>query len=163
MKKQQFENWVDKLIAEYETGRKQLRQMKGKLNLELLEDKQDEKQINSMISDMEYALEWMEKGRRPGNRRGVDRRAIYQRTALLDMDLFPSIDVSPQKRYLTEEQKKQLIDILVDLSLRERQCYLMHMARGMSYSEIANELGLSRRTIQQYVERAKTKVKKLVS
>jgi RNA polymerase sigma-70 factor (ECF subfamily) len=64
---------------------------------------------------------------------------------------------------LSEEQKNQIINILVELSHRERQCYLMHMAYGMSLTEIAEELKLKKRTVQQYIDRAKDKVKMLVS
>lgn len=163
MKKQQIENWADKLITEYETGRKQLRQMKRKLNLELLEDKQDEKQINSMISDMSFSIEWMKLGRRPGNMRGIDKRSAYQRRALIDMDLFPSLDIEPEEKEISEEQKRLLVNILVDLSHRERQCYLLHMAQGLSLSEIAKELKIARGTVQQYVNRAKEKISQKVS
>jgi positive control factor len=160
MKKQQSENWADKLITEYETGRKQLREMKGKLNLELLEDKQDEKQINSMISDMSFSIEWMKLGRRPGNMRGIDKRSAYQRRALIDMDLFPSLDIEPEEKEISEEQKRLLVNILMDLSHRERQCYLLHMAQGLSYGDIKKELGIGRSTVQKYVERAKEKINK---
>lgn len=163
MKKQQIENWADKLITEYETGRKQLRQMRGKLNLELLEDKQDKKQINSMISDMSFSIEWMKLGRRPGNMRGIDKRSAYQRRALIDMDLFPSLDIEPEEKEISEEQKRLLVNILVDLSHRERQCYLLHMAQGYSMREVAEELKISKASVQKFIERAKNKINRKLS
>jgi positive control factor len=39
---------------------------------------EDKKVIAGMIFDLEFAIEWMETGRRPGNRRGIERRAAYQ-------------------------------------------------------------------------------------
>ncbi|RFA37048.1 Fis family transcriptional regulator [Virgibacillus dokdonensis] len=163
MKKQQIENWADKLITEYETGRKQLRQMKRKLNLELLKDKQDEKQINSMISDMSFSIEWMKLGRRPGNMRGIDKRSAYQRRALIDMDLFPSLDIEPEEKEISEEQKHLLVNILMDLSHRERQCYLLHMAQGYSMREVAEELNISKASVQKFIERAKSKINRKLS
>ena len=112
---------------------------------------------------MQYSIDWMKRGRRPGTIRGIDKRSIYQRRALLNMDLFPSIDMQPKQVYLSEEQKMKLINILVDFSYRERECYLLHMAYGLSYADIAEELKIKRRTVQQYVERAKEKVKTNVS
>jgi positive control factor len=159
-----MENWVEKLINEYTIGKKELEKYRDQLDTDDSLDQEERKIISSMISDMEYALEWLKKGRRPGNRRGIERRSVYQRTALMNnMDIFTSLELSEPNIQLTEEQRKKLVDILIDFSLRERQCYLMHMAKGMSYAEIAKELNISRRTVQQYVERAKEKVKKLVS
>jgi positive control factor len=159
-----MENWVEKLINEYTIGKKELEKYRDQLDTDDPLDQEERKIISSMISDMEYALEWLKLGRRPGNRRGIERRSVYQRTALMNnMDIFTSLELSEPNIQLTEEQRKKLVDILIDFSLRERQCYLMHMAKGMSYAEIAKELNISRRTVQQYVERAKEKVKKLVS
>ncbi|WP_346216375.1 sigma-70 family RNA polymerase sigma factor [Caldifermentibacillus hisashii] len=150
-------NWVDKLINEYEEGRKELRRMKNKLgNSEL--DRLDKTQINSMINDMTYAIDWMIIGKRPGNLRGIEKRSAYQRRVLLDMDLFPSWDLEPKRKELTEEQRKLIVNILLCLSHRERQCYLLHMAEGWSLQEIADELKLSKSTVQKYVERAKNKI-----
>lgn len=41
--------------------------------------KEDIKILTDMISDIPYSLEWMKKARRPGNRRGIQRLAAYQR------------------------------------------------------------------------------------
>lgn len=153
-----MKNWADELIMEYEEGRKELYNMKRNLGDSEL-DKLDKTQINSMINDMSFAIDWMKIGRRPGNLRGIDKRSAYQRRALLDMDLFPSWDIKPEPRELTEKEKKAIINILVDLSHRERQCYLLHMAEGWSLQEIADELNLAKRTVQQYVDRAKAKIK----
>lgn len=156
-------NWADKLIQEYSYHKKELEYLKARLDPTNPKDNADLKIINSMIEDMSYALEWMKKGRRPGNLHGVDKRSIYQRRALLDMDLFPTIELETKESILSEEQKHQIINILVELSHRERQCYLMHMAYGMSLTEIAEELNLKKRTVQQYIDRAKDKIKMLVS
>jgi len=158
-----MKTWVEDLIKEYSIGKNELEKYREALNLDIPSDREEDKIIGEMISDMKYAIDWMNKGRRPGNRRGYDRRSVYQRTALMEMDIFPALDICPSKKYLSEEDKIKLVDILVELSSRERECYLLHMTRGMSYAQIATELGLSRRTIQQYVERAKNKIKILVS
>lgn len=152
-------NWADILISEYKQSRKGLYGMKGKLGDSLI-DKQDKNQINSMINDMSFSIDWMKTGRRPGNLRGIDKRSAYQRRALVDMDLFPSLDIEPEQREINEEEKESLVNILIDLSHRERQCFLLHQAEGLSYSEIQKELGIGRSTVQKYVERAKEKIRK---
>lgn len=159
MNSEQLENWADKLLIEYEDGRKELNRMKSELGDTDL-DKQDKSQINSMVNDMTFAMEWMKTGRRPGNLRGIDKRSAYQRRVLLDMDLMPSLDIEPEERTLNQDEKQAIMDILIELSHRERQCYLLHMAQGWSFSEIQKEIGISRSTVQKYIERAKEKIEK---
>lgn len=153
--------WIDRLIEEYSVGKRELERYREKLDRH--EDEIEYDAVTGMIGDMKFALEWMKRGRRPGNRRGIERRSVYQRTALLDPDLFPSLDLVPDERSLTDEEKRKLVDLLWELSYRERQCYLLHMAYGMSYAEIAKELKLARTTVQKFVERAKAKIRKKVS
>lgn len=156
------DNWVDRLIMEYEDGRRELHKMKRKLSDSEF-GKIDKTQINSMISDMTYVLDWLKTGRDPDNRRGIERRSVYQRQVLADMSLFPSLDIVPEKRELTEEEKKAIYDVLLILSARERQCFIMHNAYMMSMSEISEELGIKKSTVQKYIERAREKIKKKVS
>ncbi len=158
MTSKQIENWADELLMQYEDGRSDLHRMGDELNMDNLRDKQDKKQINSMISDMSFSIDWLKKGRRPGNMRGIDKRSAYQRRALIDMDLFPSLDIGTEEKVLSQNERKEIMDILMLLSHRERQCFLLHQAQGLSYAEIHRELKISRSTVQKYVERAKKKV-----
>lgn len=155
--------WIDRLIKEYTAGKEELEKYRD--NLDSRDPLQEEEQeiVESMISDMNFSLEWMKRGRRPGNRRGVDRRSVYQRTVLLEPDVFPTLDVEPKERRFSDDEKRKIIDILWLLSNRERQCFLLHMTHGMSYAEISKELNISRRTVQQYVERAREKLKNVAS
>lgn len=162
MNSEQLENWADKLLIEYENGRKGLVRMKNKLGETDL-DKQDKTHINSMINDMSFSIEWMKLGRRPGNMRGIDKRSAYQRRVLVDMDLMPSLDIQPEERALNESEKQALINILIDLSHRERQCYLLHMAQGWSMQEIADELKIKKPSVQKFIDRAKNKIKVKIS
>jgi len=60
---------------------------------------------------------------------------------------------------ISEKRKRELARILLRLSERERQCFLLHAVEGLSYAEIAKELKLTRTAVQSYVERAKSKVR----
>lgn len=150
-------NWADKLILEYEEGRRDLHKMKRKLG-DSEWDLQDKTHINSMINDMTFAIDWMKIGRMPGSLRGIDKRSAYQRRALIDMDLLPSLDIVPEPRELTEEEKRAIYNVLIDLSHRERQCFLLHAALGWSFQSIADELKISKSSVQKYIERAKNKI-----
>lgn len=152
-----MKNWVDTLIMEYEEGRKELQKMKSKLGDSEL-DRLDKTQINSMINDMSFAIEWMKIGRQPGSLRGIDKRSAYQRAVLLDMDRFPSLDILPEERELTEEERKAITKVLLTLSHRERQCFIMHAAYQWSMQEIAEELNITKSSVQKYIERAKNKI-----
>lgn len=44
----------------------------------------DRRILNEMVADCERTIEWLGSGRRPGNKRGIERRAAYQREKLMD-------------------------------------------------------------------------------
>lgn len=155
-----MKTWTDQLIEEYNTGRKQLEQYRNRLDNDL--DHNEHRIVSEMISDMDYALEWMKIGRKPDARRGIDRRSVYQRTAYMSMDIFPALDLEPEETEITQEQKKKIVEVLMHLSDRERECYLLHMAQGLSMNAIALELGIRKGTVQDYILRAKSKINLLV-
>lgn len=159
-------NWADELITEYEQGRKTLYEMKDNLGDSEI-DKLDKTQINSMIDSMTYSIDWMETGREPGNLRGVDKRDIYRIKQYSEMDIIP--DITEQLRLereplcLNQEQRQALILLFRKLSDRERQCFIMYEAEQLSMQQIANRLGIKKSTVQQYIERAREKVKLIAS
>jgi positive control factor len=160
-------SWADKLIHEYTGGRQKLRQRADQLDRDNPIEMEDLKQINSMIESMSFSLEWMTTGRQPGTFRGIDEKAVYQRRSYENIDLIPDIaeqleDVNEKQLYMTKEEKIILADILSSFSLRERTCYILHMAQGMSWSEIAEELGISKSTVQTHITRARGKVEKRI-
>ncbi|WP_010276454.1 sigma-70 family RNA polymerase sigma factor [Paenibacillus senegalensis] len=154
-----MKTWIETLTDEYSETNRELKRYRESLDRTDEAGRDEFTVVGGMINDMDFALQWMRNGRRPGNRRGIERQSVYQRTALLDPDIFPSLDLETPEKPLDDRDKRKLVDMLWNLSARERQCYLLHMSYGMSYAEIARELALSRRTVQQYVERAKEKIK----
>lgn len=150
--------WVEKLLSEYNTGKNQLVKYRNSLDPQDKEQFEESLIVEGMISDMQFSIEWMQRGRRPGSRRGIDRKDAYPRAALMDMDLFPSIDIGLEEFRISDERKRQVVEILLKLSKRERQCYLLHMVQGMSLAEIAGELDIQKASVQQFIVRAKSKV-----
>lgn len=59
---------------------------------------------------------------------------------------------------MTDHQKKALYDILIELSWRERYCWVFHTAYMYSFSEIAEVMKISRSSVQIYMERARKKI-----
>ena len=156
-------NWADRLIQEYTDGRQELKQRANLVDRSNPVEMHDLKQFNSMIESMSYSLEWMTTGRQPGTFRGVDEKAVYQRRSYENMDLIPDIaeqleNEEEKQLYMTKEEKIILADILASFSLRERQCYILHVAQGKSMSAIGIELGVSKSMVQQSIRRAKEKV-----
>ncbi|WP_162986461.1 sigma factor-like helix-turn-helix DNA-binding protein [Virgibacillus sp. Bac332] len=160
-----MKTWADKLIGEYKVGREGLTTKKNKLDPEILEDKQDRKQINSMFNDMSYSIEWMESGRQPGLYRGVDKKNAYRKKQYDEIEIIPDIaeQLEREPLYMDQEQRQALIRLFRNLSDRERQCYIMYEAEQLSMQKIADVLGIKKRTVQQYIERARGKVEKIAS
>ncbi|RLQ00454.1 sigma-70 family RNA polymerase sigma factor [Geobacillus stearothermophilus] len=153
-----------------------LKQYRESLRLakKLLEKASDEdkKIIRGMISDLEFAIEWMTTGRRPGNRRGIERRAAYQREKPFDPLLMQKFFRSSEPTYewddhekesvITEWDRQRIEDALSVLTDREREVYLMSRGYCLTYSEIANYLCISSSSVQTMIERAERKIKKRI-
>lgn len=150
-------NWADKMLLEYKEGRRELNRKARKLG-HLDEDAEEKKQLNSMINEMAFVIEWLETGRQPHTMRGIDKGGAYHRRVLLDMEMFPCLDIEPEEKPLTNEQKQIIKDVLSLLSFRERQCFILSGAYGRTQEEIAEELGISRNTVKQSIARARKKI-----
>jgi len=138
---------ISDLIQQYTAGIKYLDQYRRSLDTSDPYAADEAKTVSDMLGDMRYALDWMRRGRRPGSRRGVERHDIYRRRELL-------ASAEP----MTDEERRKLLDCVAVMTERELTCWLLHMAHGLTFAEIGDRLGLSRRTVQQYVERARKKV-----
>lgn len=133
--------------------------------------KEEHKIYFEMISDLEFALEWMQTARRPGNRRGIERRAAYQRekvcNPLLMQRYFRGKDDNiyewdnyKKENVIGEWERIQVEDALSVLTEREKEIYLMAKGYSLSYSKIANYLLIGRSSVQKMVERAEMKIAK---
>lgn len=159
-------NWADELIQEYTVGQLELTKRAERMDRKNPSDKDDLSQINSMIESMEFSIEWMATGRQPGTYRGAEKRAVYQKQYIESMDIIPDIteqlEEDHKHLYISKEEKMILADIFASMSHRERQCYVLYEGQGMSMGKIADEIGLKKRTVQQYIDRARLKVEERV-
>ncbi|QTD40642.1 sigma factor-like helix-turn-helix DNA-binding protein [Sporosarcina sp. Te-1] len=163
-------SWLDTLLDEYISNRVALNKMKESLNTNNPESESDLKLINSMIASMTESIEWMQLGKDPKVYRGVHEKAVYQKRSYENIDLIPDIaeqldsESSNEKHlFMSKEEKVIMADILSSFSLRERQCYLLHVAHNKSMGDIALELGISKGTVQTHINRAKKKVDEIMS
>lgn len=58
-----------------------------------------------------------------------------------------------------DDQSRLLTRMMSNLSGREKQCYLMHYIGLKSFGEVATELEICKGSVQQYIERAREKMK----
>lgn len=159
-------NWADELIGEYEEGRKILQQMKGVLG-DSEADQADKTQINSMIREMTGTIKWLRTGNDPNERNGIGIKSVYQINHLSNMDLLPDITSQLQDERqpleLGQDEKKILIQVFAVLSDRERDCFILHATQDMSMSEIGEMYNIKKTTVQNYIEKAREKIKKIIS
>jgi RNA polymerase sigma factor (sigma-70 family) len=117
--------------------------------------------IKDMIADVNFAIQWMHTGRLPGSRRGIDRRAAYQRNKLVDpliMQAFANRSTAGSPANISEDERAQIEMALCTLSERERDCYQLAHGECFSFADIAGMLGITKSSVQEYVERAHKKV-----
>jgi RNA polymerase sigma-70 factor (ECF subfamily) len=82
---------------------------------------------------------------------------------LMAMEFIPDI-----ADYITEDEEdiqldahkhKELLEQLHSkLTNREKQCFTLHVAEKLSMNEIAREIGVSKSSVQEYIERARKKI-----
>ncbi len=147
---------MEDLIQQYRFTRRRLRALRT-----LQGDKAERQVLAEMISDCDYILEWLRSGRRPGNKRGIERRASYQRERPVDplrMQAYVQQHSAGSPSNITEWQRYQISDALSRLSERERECYVMARGECHSYAEIAELLSISKSSVEEYVGRAERKI-----
>ncbi|AIQ45606.1 hypothetical protein R70723_06625 [Paenibacillus sp. FSL R7-0273] len=143
--------WIETLIGQYAAETHVLERYRDTLDLSVPAAAEEAETVSGMLADMRYALTWMRRGRRPGSRRGAERTDVYRQR---------EIYIKLSAREITEAERLRLVDALLSLSDRERTCFLLHMAQGLTLQEISDKLELSKNTVRMYVDRAKHKVSK---
>ncbi|WP_242136632.1 sigma factor-like helix-turn-helix DNA-binding protein [Bacillus cereus group sp. BfR-BA-01360] len=157
---------MKELMKEYRETLKQLEKAK--------EDavEADVKVIKEMISDIEYALEWMRTAKQPGAKRGIERRAAYERETACDPLLMQRYFRSTPTKYEWDKEEKEnvisewerimLDDALSTLSESEREIYIMFKGYCFSMGEISILMNKSKSTVQTVLRRADEKIGKQI-
>lgn len=150
-----------KLIYEYKKSLRDTRKMYQEYCRENLsiQDEEDKKVIASMIRDLEYVIEWLETGRNPDSRRGIDKEGVYSTNPQI-LDKIKIEQLEMEERELTREEKEMIEDALCELTQRERDVFIMIRAEGLTYEHVAELLGVKKSTVQTHLERAEKKIEK---
>lgn len=143
--------WIETLIGQYASETHVLERYRDTLDLENPAAAEEAETVSGMLADMRYALTWMRRGRRPGSRRGAEITDVYRQR---------EIYIKLSGASMSETERLRLVDALLALSDRERTSFLLHMAQGLTLSEISGKLNLSKNTVRMYVDRAKIKISK---
>ncbi|WP_405104556.1 sigma factor-like helix-turn-helix DNA-binding protein [Paenibacillus sp. FSL K6-1217] len=146
---------LQRMLPEYQISLKRVEQIYRAAG----ED--DKRIIAGMVSDCKYVIDWLSNGRRPGNKRGIERRAGYEREILLEpfrMQNFTCDFNAIPSQGLTEDEQHQLDYILGLLSRRERECYMLANGEGFSHVAIAGMLMISAGSVSEYIQRAQKKI-----
>lgn len=116
-------------------------------------------EISSIISSCQYSIQWLKEAKEPGNRREIGRRSRYQRTIYFDdMDKLFVDHFREDYAGLSDEELQKLNDYLNCLSDQEKLAFISVKGQGNSYEETAQYLGVSRSTVQSYVNRGMKKL-----
>lgn len=159
---------MKKLMQQYIETRKELE------NSKVGATEKDISIINGMISDINYALEWMRTAKQPGKKRGIERRAAYEREKPCDPLLMQRYvrstvmsvyewDTAAKESVISEWERMQLEDALSTLTDREKEIYVMSRGHGLTMEKISNYLGVKKTTIQNHLERADKKIGKRIN
>ncbi|WP_342480062.1 sigma factor-like helix-turn-helix DNA-binding protein [Paenibacillus sp. FSL L8-0340] len=118
--------------------------------------------LNSMLSDVQLAIDWLRLGHNPGPRRGIHRLSMDQLTIPVDplrMQSYAQPAACGSPTTLTDSERKQIDDAMSVLSQREKQCFTLKHGLCLSLKQIADELQISRGSVQEYIENAERKLK----
>ena len=123
---------------------------------------------SSIKNDLEYTIHWMKTGHQPENKRGIERKAAYEREKPFDPLIMQrffrseettySWDKSEKESCLSFGEKNMISAALSILTEKEKELYLMSRGYCLSFTDIAKNIGVSRQTVQATVKRAEKKI-----
>ncbi|CAI6069191.1 sigma factor-like helix-turn-helix DNA-binding protein [Cohnella sp. JJ-181] len=122
--------------------------------------------VIDMIAGCSHIIEWLETGRMPGTRRGIERRAGYQREAPTDPSLLAAVlegrgavaIKQPVEKDKPDAANLALQRALRGLTEREKDCFRLSQAEGFTLAEVAEMLRISKSSAGTYLLRARRKI-----
>lgn len=159
------------LMAEYRKSLREAKRLKRVLDSKIQrainnekrpspQDIDDKKIIASMISDLEFALEWMRSGRNPDARRGIDKKGVY----LTDPTVLDALPVHPfyvelsRSGEIIHYEKEIIEDALCTLTEREKDVFLKIKVEGITFEYTAEILGVKKSTVKLTMRGQKRKL-----
>ena len=71
-------------------------------------------------------------------------------------------ETRPDRRYEKNEAKLTLAELTSSLPERQREAYLLHKLDGLSYQEVAEQLGVSLASVESLIHRARVNLSKTI-
>ncbi|WP_241657167.1 sigma factor-like helix-turn-helix DNA-binding protein [Halobacillus salinus] len=154
------------LLYEYKRTLRETKKLRDKLkaNANTPEDEEDLKLYSLMISDLQYIIEWIGRGRQPYAKRGIDRREAYRRLIFTDEETMSAIG-RPLKseaveNSVSELDRERIEDVLSVLTNKEKDIFFMNKVEQLSYERIAELIGVKKTTVQSHINRCEVKMRK---
>lgn len=127
------------------------------------EEKAERRLLGEIAGDLKYSIKWMTTGREPGNRRGVENLAAYQREipwSCLSHNLQRTLEMrESRKKTLTVDEDQFLNSALELLTGLEKDAFIAVRGHCLSFSQAAHLLCCSKSSVQSYVKRAEGKLR----
>jgi len=166
---------LKELLSEYRQTLKETRSLLASIDKKIKESRntspqleEDKKIVNSWISNLQYSIKWLSTGKRPGSKRGIERRSVYQKEILIDgMEIAKVIDNGhiyyPEEESIESEEEQVYFEkvtnsILDVLTEKERELYKMHL-NGLAPFEISKYMGMPYKTVYKSINRCKEKIR----
>ena len=114
---------------------------------------------SSMVATTEWAIRYMETGEIPGTKHKVARWNTEDREVLFDptvMDRVFSLPAATAPE-VSEGVRAMLEHLMMCLSTREREAFVLVKGQGYTHSEAAEFMGLSRGNVYNLLRRAENK------
>ncbi|SEH78149.1 RNA polymerase sigma-70 factor, ECF subfamily [Halobacillus karajensis] len=156
------------LLYEYKQTLRHTKKLRDRLkeSIKTPKDEEDLDQYNHMISDLQYIIEWIEHGRQPYAKRGIDRREAYRRLVYMEEEAMTVLGrplfAEEEHEELNDFDRERLEDCLSVLTKKEKDIYLMNKVEQLSYERIADILGIKKGTVQSYINRGENKIKEQI-
>lgn len=126
---------------------------------------EDKRLLSNMIVSTKFALDWLEKGKHPENKKSIENYSYDQRTIQVDPVLIQEMydsnhKLHPAEKNELEESKLQLLE-MATATLTKRELEVFYLIDGEQYKfkEVASMLGITVSNTNMIIKRARNKIK----
>ncbi|SFS75818.1 sigma factor-like helix-turn-helix DNA-binding protein [Marininema halotolerans] len=156
---------MKQFLAEYRTSLTQVQKIRARLTAKgRTKDEADIKTLKRMENDLRWVISWIEHGREPGHRRGMENRSTTQREVLWDQlseKRQREIEwMESQRKAPSSQENVWLEHMLQSLSKSEYEAFVAVRGEGLSFGQTASLLQCSKSSVQSYVQRAEEKLRR---
>jgi RNA polymerase sigma-70 factor (ECF subfamily) len=139
---------LEDLIREYRKSLRLLRSAKTKPMF-----------CGSMVSDVEFAIEYMATGHIPGTKWTVARWPLRKREIPVDPIMMARFVQNREPIAAAPDHVVRLLEsLLKSLSPLERDAYELVRGRGYSFTQAGKLIGCNKGSVQNFVQRAEKKI-----